>query len=239
MDAPKAVVVKYERKIAAMKKAEKDLQGHDNPVYAAVIAAPGQPLCTDCHTSPAAADHVAAHDMTDVPQASCASCHDGNVVTEHVTNRSRTCGICHDNAAYAAVIDSGKAGNPVVCTDCHTGDTAATIHHAGTQATGGNCTYCHADPRPWSDAPTQAACRECHIDNSGYVITTQATSPSHSFNTNALIQDFGACFACHAPVPYHAKPASQPACNNLNSTTAPQFVQIRCSWTGWLDSRCS
>ncbi|HIG85656.1 MAG TPA: sulfatase [Planctomycetes bacterium] len=37
LTAPEAVVRKYERKIAAMKKAGKDLQGHDNPVYAAMI----------------------------------------------------------------------------------------------------------------------------------------------------------------------------------------------------------
>jgi arylsulfatase A-like enzyme len=37
LTAPKAVVAKYTRKIAAMKKAGKDLQGHTNPVYAAMI----------------------------------------------------------------------------------------------------------------------------------------------------------------------------------------------------------
>jgi len=37
LTAPQAVVSKYERKIAAMKKAGKDSQGHDNPVYAAMI----------------------------------------------------------------------------------------------------------------------------------------------------------------------------------------------------------
>ena len=35
--APKDVVAKYERKIAAMKKAGKNLQGHTNPTYAAMI----------------------------------------------------------------------------------------------------------------------------------------------------------------------------------------------------------
>lgn len=35
--APKPVIEKYEKKIAAMKKAGKDLQGHDNPIYAAMI----------------------------------------------------------------------------------------------------------------------------------------------------------------------------------------------------------
>ena len=37
LSAPESVVEKYERKIAAMKAAGKDLQGHDNPVYAAMI----------------------------------------------------------------------------------------------------------------------------------------------------------------------------------------------------------
>lgn len=37
LTAPEAVVRKYERKIAAMKAAGQDLEGHDNPVYAAMI----------------------------------------------------------------------------------------------------------------------------------------------------------------------------------------------------------
>ena len=37
LDAPEAVVKKYERKIAAMKEAGEDLQGHTNAVYAAMI----------------------------------------------------------------------------------------------------------------------------------------------------------------------------------------------------------
>jgi arylsulfatase A-like enzyme len=37
LSAPKAVVDKYTKKIAATKKAGKDLLGHDNPVYAAMI----------------------------------------------------------------------------------------------------------------------------------------------------------------------------------------------------------
>lgn len=37
LTAPEPVVRKYEKKIAAMNKVGKDLQGHDNPVYAAMI----------------------------------------------------------------------------------------------------------------------------------------------------------------------------------------------------------
>jgi len=37
LSAPPEVVAKYERKIAGMKEAGADLQGHDNPVYAAMI----------------------------------------------------------------------------------------------------------------------------------------------------------------------------------------------------------
>lgn len=37
LTAPEEVVAKYESKIAAMRKAGKDLQGHTNPVYAAMI----------------------------------------------------------------------------------------------------------------------------------------------------------------------------------------------------------
>jgi arylsulfatase A-like enzyme len=37
LTAPQAIVEKYAAKIAHMKKSNKDLQGHDNPVYAAMI----------------------------------------------------------------------------------------------------------------------------------------------------------------------------------------------------------
>jgi len=61
------------------------------------------------------------------------------------------------------------------------------------------------------------ACRQCHIDASGFVKRTRTTSPSHSWNDQGAIQDFGACFACHAPTPYHGKPTQTPYCWDLSS----------------------
>ncbi len=173
----------------------------------------GAPVpCQDCHGA-SAGDHLAAHDNAGVPSTGCTNCHDGNVVTEHVTNRTFTCATCHDSsdANVASAIDSGKSGTFVSCYDCH--GQAGAAHHDNDNARTGNCTYCHADPRLDVDpnAPTgQLACRQCHVDNSGFV-STSAGKPSHAFNTSGNIQDFGACFDCHQPTPYHAKPSSRPS----------------------------
>lgn len=148
--------------------------------------------CLLCHSG---SGHTSVHDFVGPPSNSCTSCHDANVVTEHVDNRNLSCSVCHDNPAYAQVITDGRNGINVTCYDCHT----ANDHHATTQAQSGNCTYCHADPRLALDpnAPTgQLACRQCHGTN--------------QHGNGGPIQDYGACFACHQPAPYHAKPAGWP-----------------------------
>ncbi len=185
---------------------------HGNTAYDAIIAA-GQAgtlvTCTDCH---GVSDHRDAHDMTVVPQPVCADCHDPNVVVEHVDNRGLDCGVCH-NATYQSIIDSGIAGNQVSCLACH-GDPD---HHTNSnEALTGNCTHCHAPPNSAMDAPVQGACRQCHINSNGYVQTFNGTTV-HAFNTNGAIQDFGACFACHSPQPYHGKPNTWPGFFNENA----------------------
>ena len=135
-----------------------------------------------------------------------------------MTNRSFTCATCHNSTASNVIsaINAGKSGTFVACYDCHGQNT----HHNNTNATTGNCTYCHSDSRLELDpnAPTgQLACRQCHVGSNGFVNTGSGT-PSHAFNTQGSIQDFGACFACHQPTPYHAKPTRQPSdCNASTS----------------------
>ncbi|MEW6221669.1 MAG: hypothetical protein AB1634_19350, partial [Thermodesulfobacteriota bacterium] len=167
--------------------------------------------CASCHGS---LGHAAAHDMTAVPQPSCNDCHDSNVYIEHVERRSLSCSVCHDNPAYASTIAAGMAGSQVLCAACH----GTTQHHTGSDAISGNCQTCHLDPRPviWAGAPVgQMACQECHTDASGRIWTWTAGAPSHAWNTAAPIQDFGACFACHAPVPFHGLPVQAPLCWDL------------------------
>lgn len=162
-------------------------------------------LCTDCHM---AVNHSASHVDTNVPEPICENCHDPNVFVEHVTVRNRDCSICH-NPTYQDVIDQGVANTiTVTCTTCH----ITPDHHNNDSARTGMCTSCHGDPRPLDNDPQQLACRQCHIDNNGFVKTSSPTAPSHAFNTMANIQDFGACFDCHAPIPYHAKPIQTPEC---------------------------
>jgi hypothetical protein len=184
----------------------------------------GEPIyCTECHIT---ADHSASHNDTNVPEPVCENCHDPNVFVEHVTVRNRDCDICH-NATYQAVIDDGASKTsppdpPVTCTNCH-GPTPN--HHDNDTARTGMCATCHIDPRPLENDPQQLACRECHVDNNGFIMTS-APAPSHAWNTDPLdnsIKDFGACFACHAPIPFHAKPAQPPLCWDTNPQS-PSYI---------------
>jgi len=167
-----------------------------------------QPDCGQCHSN---GDHTAAHDSVGVPSDGCSKCHDANVVTEHVTNRGYECATCHTSTdpKVTSTISLGKSGTFVTCYDCHDQNN----HHTTTEAQSGNCTYCHADPRLTVEGAIvpvgQLACRQCHIDGNGFV-KTGTDKPSHAFNTSGNIQDFGACFNCHQPTPYHAKPTSRP-----------------------------
>lgn len=179
---------------------------HFNSAYDAIIARGSDDnnapvTCSECHgTTP---NHKAAHDNTVVPAAKCTNCHDSNVYVEHVEKRNKDCNICH-NPTYQALIESNAV---VSCLDCH--DTPD--HHANsTQAKSGDCTWCHVIPSDKMDAPVQGACRQCHINGSGYVYKPGSSSAIHTVNTNGAIKDFGACFACHSPKPYHAKPTRWP-----------------------------
>jgi hypothetical protein len=163
--------------------------------------------CEDCHGE-TAGDHEAAHDHAGVPSASCTDCHDGNVVVEHVYNRGFSCNTCHDSTDPNVVntINTGKGGTMVTCYDCH----GTNSHHNTPEAQSGNCTFCHGDPRLVYDLNTptgQMTCRECH--------------GSYQHGNGGPIQDYGACFACHQPTPYHAKPSSQPSDCDAGYSQAP------------------
>lgn len=183
--------------------------GHNTHMSAAnnncAVCHTTQPNCGQCHT---AGDHVGAHDNVGVPSTGCLKCHDANVVVEHIDNRNFSCADCHGNPTYAAIIEKGQTDLPenfVYCYDCH----GQNNHHATAESQSGNCTYCHADPRLEADpnAPSgQLACRQCHGTN--------------QHNNGGPIQDYGACFACHQPSPYHAKPTTWPGWYGEN-TAAP------------------
>jgi hypothetical protein len=171
---------------------------HENSAYDSLIAQGKAETkfvtCEDCH-GPDAGDHAAAHDSVGVPEDKCTDCHYANVVEEHVYDRGFSCSVCHENSSYNDEINDGKNDIFITCYDCH----GQNSHHDTSEAQSGNCTYCHGDPRLTYDMNTptgQLACRECH--------------GSYQHGNGGPIQDYGACFACHQPTPYHAKPSYQP-----------------------------
>lgn len=183
---------------------------------------PGQPThdlhrqaanqdCALCHNAAPNCGqcHAAGHQPVPAPYNECDKCHltlqPGQVThNAHRTAANDNCARCH-----TAQPD---------CSSCH-GNT----HHTTTQAQSGNCTYCHADRRLGFDpnAPAgQLACRQCHVGSNGFV-KTGTGAPSHAFNTTGAIKDYGACFACHQPNPYHGKPTTRPRDCYATTATAP------------------
>lgn len=170
-----------------------------------------QQNCALCHTAaPNCGEcHSAGHPTIPPPYDSCDQCHTtlqpGQAThIAHRTAASDNCTTCHTAAPN--------------CASCH-GNT----HHTTDQAKSGECTHCHADPRLDVDpnAPVgQLACRQCHVDGNGFV-KTGTGAPSHAFNTAGAIKDFGACFDCHQPTPYHAKPINRPRDCFATMDTAP------------------
>lgn len=184
--------------------------------------------CSTCHGEMLFDEHSNVHDQVFFqrnPSSNslvCTECHWGKggidpnqagmgTIHWELTSTVGCSFICHDRSDYVFdVINMGRhpSNQPVYCSDCH----LENKHHLNAEAVNGNCTACHTDPRLMVDATApvgQLACRQCHVDSSGFV-QTGAGKPSHAFNTNGSIQDFGACFACHQPMPYHAKPTAWP-----------------------------
>lgn len=195
-----------------------------DPVVRAALgyAAKGNTVtCTDCHSAVSGGhDAPAVHDMLNVTGVTCGNCHvalGSGSFNEIVTLHRSDCMTCHGSTDTMVknAIASGKNGTTVTCNTCH-GATASAAHHAGTQAKTGNCDYCHADTRPWATAPKLLACRQCHTNSSGYVVTA-SPAPSHAHNTQGAIKNFGACLSCHEMTIFHAKPVTTP----LPNQTAP------------------
>ena len=173
--------------------------------------------CESCHsggagsaithgTTPATAAPV--HDMF-ASAALCANCHDIATAEQRISIHP-DCLTCHTSSKTAVIdtINAGKAGTQIDCQNCHSGPPML-FHHQTLAAQTGWCINCHVPPASASDVPPQAACRQCHIDENGFVYRP-GNPPIHDYNTQGAIKHFGACFACHAPVPYHARPTVRP-----------------------------
>ncbi|MFC1837087.1 hypothetical protein ACFLYW_00190 [Thermodesulfobacteriota bacterium] len=173
---------------------------------------------------------------------SCSDCHDGGTAPEF--GATAGCIDCH--------------GVHTDCYSCHFEDPipGENPHHATTYADNGVCEHCHADPRGnpfiensddvpiWAapfpgdngvesglNAPTQMACRECHVSfENGSMIVNKFTrsnyvsyadepyekTPVHTINNPELaalgqINNYGICFSCHGNTAttvtvWHARP---------------------------------
>ncbi len=153
--------------------------------------------CLDCHSDKETPEthgyvpHEPPGYVTKYPSCVVSGCHDGEEVVLDI--HEGKCDNCHTQVP--GLKPGLSSGN---CINCHTDPD---VHHDTPQSQGGYCTWCHADPRPAIDptAPTgQLACVQCH--------------GPYQHDNGGPIQDYGACFACHMPEPFHAKPMQTPEC---------------------------
>ena len=181
-----------------------------DPNHVAAIKAGMAGTQVDCYSCHKGVDHVAAHNMTDVPSTECSSCHNKNVATEHSVNRTLACTVCHANTAYASIIAKGMNGTMVLCTDCHGASIDHKAAHDMTVVPSTGCATCHdknvvvehVDKR-------KLACSVCHASTVPAVVKAIAdgqagvsvsclachTMPNH--HANSTEAKAGQCTFCH------------------------------------------
>lgn len=156
--------------------------------------------CAGCHLAPGgfkpthhtstwaqSGDCTHCHKGISINMSACSSCHAGPIRDIHhgapLQQHNGDCGFCHTGVS-----------TPASCSNCHN----AVPHHTSVPALTGDCAHCHVPPASASDVPKQAACRQCHVGKQ------HINGPKVS----NIIQNYGACFYCHAPTPFHGKPGS-------------------------------
>lgn len=161
----------------------------DNPIFGQLDCAtchaevhgfqsPDYIACVSCHVLHE--DPAEFHDMTRLPDESCAECHDANVEIEHTENMGIGCEVCHESEdpIIQEAIEKGIGGEEVFCGDCHldAGD-----HFCAHEVENNDCTSCHQrNLQPEHDDD----CAVCHESSDPVVI--QAIDDGNT-----------TCTACH------------------------------------------
>ena len=162
---------------------------------------------TDCAACHGTVDHAGYHVSAAFDSSGC-SCHQSNLVTEHLTVRGLKCRTCHASSARQAVKDAiaanktgcGEchvAGHPHdpaaitgvlaegqrLCTECHSTDLVIEHSKATSSSKAGGCAVCHpvSPPANIAGATWDGSCEQggCHAEGS-----SRAVHASH-------------CAACH------------------------------------------
>lgn len=148
----------------------------------------GSPVyCADCH---GVVDHASVHDKALTDNATCAQCHNSNVVPEH-SARSLKCGVCHEstNTAVIKAISTGRSGTAVYCSTCH-GPTDHAAAHDKALLDAPGCQQCHQGNVVPEHAARNLSCAACHSSTSS--IVQQAIILGKS-GTEVY------CLSCHGP----------------------------------------
>ncbi|HET6351691.1 MAG TPA: hypothetical protein VFG89_06155, partial [Coriobacteriia bacterium] len=151
------------------------------PQVIAAIAA-GDTACGSCHN--ATSGHMTEHDGT--PNPACTECHNANLVTEHITNQSLTCGVCHDSSD-PLVSNAISLGN-LNCDACHPGAGSHTALHDVTLGDG--CDACHLPNLATEHDARSVDCAGCHESADANV-------------SGAIAAGDKACATCHTTADGH------------------------------------
>jgi hypothetical protein len=143
-----------------------------DPAVTGAIAA-GDTSCAACHGP---VDHAELHPSP--LSTDCESCHQPNLVDEHVGGHNLSCAACHQSADPLVV--AAIANHDTSCTACHpgAGDHTA-LHDVDIQ----NCAECHQPNLVNEHAAHTFDCAACH----------ESTDPAVQAAIAAGIKDCGAC----------------------------------------------
>jgi len=167
--------------------------------------------CLSCHTSSDA--HRSVHVSTSVPAGSvCVQCHDGNLITEHVTGRGLTCASCHDAGgtlspaslpegrgfAAAAVRSTSEVGFGIAAAMAPS-DVASAVANGVT-----SCGACHGASvnhlAAHDNSGLDSDCASCHQSNIS-TVHADACDMCHTSADPAVVAAIAAndldCTSCH------------------------------------------
>ncbi|MDP2105509.1 MAG: cytochrome c3 family protein, partial [Desulfobulbaceae bacterium] len=216
-------------------------------------------FCLNCHGIQNETLHRTQHDAAvsfDDLDQQCDSCHEDNVVSDHVDDRGWTCYTCHGDIRFASVIASGKTGTPIHCSDCHNGINTSTDDPpkpatmaiipghwtppdhsvSGYVTMESPCNTCH-DPEGTNDMVLNVhrnKCGLCHVAppvlRTGLPLAGGTCRTCHtdtSFHHKTAQAQAGDCAACHTPRGIGSFAPKQMACKLCHINSTATELEVK------------
>ncbi len=173
-----------------------------DPTVTAAIAS-GTTECSACH---GATSHLESHESTPTPGPWCLTCHNANLVSEHVTDEGLHCSTCH--SSEDETVTSAIASGDTSCFACHdtphraihdSNDESVTPKHDENLVVEHEefmtCSGCHESTETAVQIAIQSsvtACEACH----------PVDSPSSGVGMDYIADSNASCLSCHTSPVY-------------------------------------